>query len=177
MEKAERDLIMRHQVVLPETPRERRELAALDEDLKAISLTGTPFALRLRNFRSSAEAYLASSGGPLPYMLRLREIERQTAAEAAKLREAWRAVAEESAGDHRSFAERWCSTADTWAFDEVNDLIERHNRWYPVESRLAMDPRTGDYVEVNGRDYRCESLDAGWVLERFPPTLDRALAA
>ena len=96
MEKAERDLIMRQQIVLPQTPRERRELAALDEDLKAISLTGTPSALRLRNFRSSAEAYLASSGGPLPYMLRLREIERQTAAQEAKLHEAWRALADES---------------------------------------------------------------------------------
>lgn len=177
MEKAERELIMRQQVVLPQTPRERRELAALDEDLKAISFTGTPFALRLRNFRSSAEAYLASSGGPLPYMLRLREIERQTAAQEAKLHEAWRALADESTGDHRLFAERWRSIAGAWPFDELNDLIERHNRWYPVESRLAMDPRTGDYVKVNGRDYRCEHLDASWALERFPPTLDLALAA
>lgn len=177
MEKAERDLIMRQQIVLPETPRQRRELAALDEDLKSISLAGKPFPLRLRNFRSSAEAYLASAGGPLPYMLRLREIEGQTATQQAALDEAWHALADECAGDDDRFAESWRAVAAGWPFEEVNGLIDRHNRWYPVESRLPMDPRTGDYALVNGRDYRLEPLDADWVLDRFPPQLDRALAA
>jgi hypothetical protein len=40
-----------------------------------------------------------------------------------------------------------------------------------------MDPRTGEYALVNGRDYRLALLDAGWVLERFPPALDRARSA
>ena len=34
-----------------------------------------------------------------------------------------------------------------------------------------MDPRTGEYALVNGRDYRLEPLDAAWVLERFPADL------
>ena len=38
MEKAERDLILRQGVVLPETPRDRRERAALEEDLRAMEL-------------------------------------------------------------------------------------------------------------------------------------------
>jgi hypothetical protein len=54
-----------------------------------------------------------------------------------------------------------------WDFGEVNDLIERHNRWYPAEARLPMDPRTGDYALVNGRSYRRPPLDAAWALERF----------
>ena len=58
-----------------------------------------------------------------------------------------------------------------WSVHRVNDLIERHNRWYPIEARLAMDPRTGDYALVNGRDYRLDLLDAEWALERFPPVL------
>lgn len=176
MEKAERELIMRQQVVLPETPRQRRELAALAEDLRSIEHTGKPLALRLRNFRSNPEAYLASAGGPLPYMLRLREIERATAVHTAALGEAWRSLAAECVGDAAGFARRWRSAASTWSFDELNDLIERHNRWYPVESRLPMDPRTGDYVLVNGRAYRLAPLGPGTVLERFPPDLDAALA-
>jgi hypothetical protein len=59
--------------------------------------------------------------------------------------------------------------AGSQVFDEVNDLIERHNLWYPVESRLPMDPRTGDFALVNGRDYRLAPLDADWILQRFPP--------
>ena len=50
----------------------------------------------------------------------------------------------------------------------MNDLIDRHNRYYPIESRLPMDPRTRDYVKIGGRSYRREPLDAAWILERFP---------
>ena len=64
-----------------------------------------------------------------------------------------------------------------YAFDEVNDLIERHNRWYPAESRLPMDPRTGEHALVNGRDYRLAPLDATWILERFPAVISAAAVA
>ena len=89
------------------------------------------------------------------------------------LRAAWRVLANECAGDASRFRGRWLAEARNVAFDEVNDLIDRHNRWYPVESRLPMDPRRGDYALVNGRDYRLATLDADWVLERFPPVLER----
>ena len=74
MEKAERDLIMRQGIVLPETPRDRRERVGLEEDLRSMPLRGKPLALRRRNFIPRADAYLAASQGPRPYMLRLREI-------------------------------------------------------------------------------------------------------
>ena len=168
---------MRQQVVLPETPRQRRELAALEDDLESIELTGKPLAVRLRNFGSSPETYLASAGGPLPYMIRLREIDRQTRDQAAALDDAWHALARACGPDGGQFAETWCAAVQEWSFDEVNDLVARHNRWYPAESRLSMDPRTGDFRLVGGRDYRREPLGAEWALERFPPSLERSLAA
>ena len=173
MKQAEREAILRQQVVLPETPRQRRELAALEDELRSSPLRGRRLPLRLRNFAPTAEAYLASTGGPLPYMLRLHEIERQVAEHEAALGAAWREAAAESGGDAAAFARRWRSLASRFAFDEVNDLIERHNRWYPAESRLPMDPRTGEFSLVNGRDYRLPLLDGEWVLERFPLVLDR----
>ena len=176
MEKAQRDLIMRQGVVLPETPRQRREKAALEEDLRTIPLTGRPLPVRARSFRPSADAYLVATRGPLPYMLRLREIEQRTEAHDEELRVAWHALAEECRGDPARFDRRWRSIAGRPVFGEVNDLIDRHNRWYPVESRLPMDPRRGDYVLVNGREYGMTPLDADWVLERFPASLTRALA-
>lgn len=126
--------------------------------------------------RPAAENYLAATRGPLPYMLRLREIEQRTAAHAEKLASAWRILAEECEGDSARFGRRWRAFAKRPLFDEVNDLIERHNRWYPVESRLPMDPRRGDYALVNGRDYMLPLLDVRWVLERYPPVLTEALA-
>ena len=175
MERAERDLIMRQGVVLPETPRQRREKAALEEDLRSIPLTGKPLPIRARAFRPSADAYLVATRGPLPYMLRLREIEQKIEAHEEGLRHAWHALAAECEGNAARFRRRWRTVAKSAAFDEVNDLIDRHNRWYPVESRLPMDPSRGDHALVNGRDYRLTSLDAEWVLERFPPILREAL--
>ena len=177
MKKSERDAIMRQGVVLPETPRQRRERAALEEDLQTIALTGKPLPIRARHFRPSADAYLLATRGPLPYMLRLREIEQQTEAHESILRDAWLSLADECDDDDARFRLQWEATARAHAFDEVNDLIDRHNRWYPVESRLPMDPRRRDYALVNGRDFRLDELDAAWVLERFPAELSSAKAA
>jgi hypothetical protein len=173
VKRAEREAIMRQGVVLPETPRQRRERAGLEEDLRSIELCGRPLPIRTRLFRPSADAYLVATRGPLPYMLRLREIERATEEHETSLRASWHALAAECDTEDE-FRERWLAVAEATRFDEVNDLIDRHNRWYPAESRLPMDPRRGDYALVNGRDYRQEPLDADWVLERFPT--DRAQA-
>ena len=72
------------------------------------------------------------------------------------------------AAEPERFRHEWTVRVRALRFDDLNALIDRHNRWYPVESRLPMDPRRGDYALVNGRDYRLEPLDADWVLERFP---------
>jgi hypothetical protein len=177
MDKAERDAILRQGVVLPETPRQRRELAALAEDLESIELTGKPLPVRARHFRPSAEAYLVATRGPLPYMLRLREIEQRTAAAEEALREAWERLAHECEGSPDQFHDVWTAAAEAWSFDELNDLVDRHNRWYPVESRLPMDPRRGDHALVNGRASRLEPFDADWVLERFSAELSATPAA
>ena len=171
MEKAERDAILRQGVVLPETPRQRRELAALAEDLETITLKGKPLPVRARAFRPTAEAYLVATRGPLPYMLRLREFEQRTADLESSLGDAWEALRRECRDDGDRFRREWTSRVAELRFDDLNDLIDRHNRWYPAESRLPMDPRTGDHALVNGRDYRLEPFDAEWVLERFPAEL------
>jgi hypothetical protein len=161
MRRRERERIMRQGVVLPETPRDRRNLSGLEQDLRDSPLKGKALQLRLRASRADASGYLASLGGPLPYMTRLREIARLMAGHEEAL-----AVAHEAlSGDEAA----WHELATTWDFGEVNDLIERHNRWFPVEARLPMDPRTGDYALVNGERYGKRLLDATWVLERFPP--------
>jgi hypothetical protein len=164
----DREALLREDAPRVQTSRERRQIEALDEDLSSSPLRGRPLPLRLRNFRPAAEGYLASLGGPLPYMIRLREIEAMTAQHEHALAEAHDRLAAELSRER--FPDAWRSTAETWSFDEVNELIERHNRWYPTESRLPMDPRRGDFALVNGRDYRRRPLDAGWVLERFPAT-------
>lgn len=140
-----------------------------EHDLEEHPLRGKRLRQRLRNFRPNADAYLAALGGPRSYMRRLKAIQAETEEHERQLAETWRALAEDCAGDPATFARRWRETAARWSFDDVNGLIERHNRWYPAESRLPMDPRTGDFALVNGERYARPPLDAAWILERFPP--------
>jgi hypothetical protein len=143
--------------VTPPSAKERDRLVA-DRDLNP--LVGAPLPRRIRRFRPEADAYVASLGGPLPYMRRLREIDDAIEGHLERLEEAY--------AEHSGDPAGWRRLVKGWSFSEVNDLIERHNRWYPVEARLAMDPRSRDFVKVGGQDYRREPLDAAWALRHFP---------
>jgi hypothetical protein len=168
VERREREAIMRQGVTRPETPRDRRAREALEEDMLENPLAGAPLRRRLRNFRPDAGAQLAALGGPVAWMRRLRAIELEIVVHEEQLAEAQEQLRAETGRDAARFAREWRALAEGWDFGEVNELIERHNRHYPAESRLPMNPRTGDFVLVNGRPYTREPLDAAWILSRFP---------
>lgn len=151
----------------PETPRERRERDVLEADLEGSPVKGRPLRQRLRNFRPDADSAIRALGGPTIWMRRLREIEDLVAQHEEQLRDAWRALAAET-DEPEEFARRWREQARGWSFAQVNELIEGHNRNFPAEARLPMDPRTRDFVRIDGRPYEREPLDEEWILERFP---------
>jgi hypothetical protein len=109
-------------------------------------------------------------------MRRLRAIEDAVDQHERQLGETWHRLADEIA-DPAEFEAAWRDAATSWNFTQVNHLIERHNRNFPAEARLPMDPRTRDFVRLNGRSYLREPLDAGWILDRFPPDREAAVAA
>jgi hypothetical protein len=166
--------IMSQGATRPETPQERHEREVLEADLESSPVRGTPLRQRLRNFRPDSESGVRALGGPLIWMRRLRAIEDAVEQHERQLGEARRALAQEL-GDAAEFASAWRELAGNWSFAEVNELIERHNRNFPAEARLAMDPRTRDFVRVNGRSYLREPLDARWILDRFPADRGAAL--
>ena len=159
--------------IRPETPRDREERRVLETELAGSPVKGQALRTRLRNFRPDAESAVRALGSPLYWMRRLRAIEDALDQHERQLDAAWHALAEET-DDPYEFARLWRETAQRWSFAEVNELIERHNRHFPAEAKLPMDPRTRDFVRVNGRRYEREALGAAWTLERFPP--DRAAA-
>lgn len=173
----ERERILGEQRAAGETLREARERKLLEAELEFNTLKGRPLRQRLRNAKPTADSYIVSLGGPLPYMQRLRTIEDETADHERRLADSWADTAAGSGDDGAVFARRWAETARRWTFSAVNELIAKHNRYYPVEARLPMDPRTGGYALVAGRPYELRPLDAAWVLERFPAELDVARAA
>src|SRR6185312_10826723 len=159
-----------------QSERERREARLLAADLKESPVAGKPLPRRLRNFSPSVEGYARSVAGPPAYAQRLRQIEEEIDDHVDRLRAARDDLGRE-VSDPQERVRRWREIAARWSFHAVNDLIEKHNRWYPVEARLAMNPRTGDFVLVGGKPYLREPLDARWVLRRFPADGPERLAA
>ena len=129
--------------------------------------SGRPPRRRILRGPQTVEAYLKATNPP-PYMHRLRRIETEYRAQITKLEEAYDALRDACEDDPGRFAELWDAQASAWSFDELNELIREHNRWYPIEAKLAMNPLTRDYVGVRGESYRRVELDADWILEHFP---------
>jgi hypothetical protein len=176
MDPREAKAIMSQGAIRPETARDREERRLLEAELAVSPVKGKPLPQRLRNFRPGADSAIRALGGPTAWMRRLRTIENEVERHEAELDERWREVAAE-APDADAFARAWQETARTWSFAQVNELIERHNRNFPAEARLPMDPRTRDFVRINGRSYVREPLDAQWILSRWPADLAAARAA
>jgi hypothetical protein len=136
-------------------------------DLDREAGLGSRLSSTARQTQRSVEAYL--KGGVRPrWMERVAEIDAWIDRERRALAHAHRALEREIGADPAAFGERWTAIAQAWPLDELNELIEQHNEWYPIERRLPLNPRTGDYVRVGGRSYRREPLSLEWVLERFP---------
>ena len=150
------------------TPMDRSAAERLvKRDLDETTGIGKPISSRTRMSQRSVEAYLKAGVRPR-WMERVIEVDGGIARERRRLDRARRALRAECGADEAAFAERWRAFAQRYYFGELNELIQQHNDWYPIERDLPMDLRTRDYVLINGRSYRREPLSADWVLRHFP---------
>src|SRR5215212_467308 len=92
---------------------------------------GKALRQRKRLGKPTVEGYLASLS-PRPYMQRLKQIESQTADHRRRLEDRWWELAEEHQDDPLAFEQAWLQVAGGWSFDELNALIDEHNRNYPA---------------------------------------------
>jgi hypothetical protein len=116
---------------------------------------------------SSVEQYLQAGVVPR-FIERANQIEAGIHRHRNRLDRAYDWAREKYGHNPEEFARYWRELAESWRFDDINELIDEHNQWYPAERRLPMNPRTGDYMTIGNRDWRRRRLDAGWILEQFP---------
>ncbi len=167
MDKREVKEIMSQGAIRPETSQDRRERRLLQEEIDSMPIKGQPLRRRLRNFRPDPDSAIRALGGPTVWMRRLRAIEDELDRHVEQLDTAYEQLSSE-VSDAAEFARLWTETARDWSFATLNELIERHNRNFPAEARLPMDPRTRDFVKLNGKPYTREPLDADWILVHWP---------
>ncbi len=63
--------------------------------------------------------------------------------------------------------------ASTVNFEKMNAIVAKHNRWYPIEANLPIDPGTGCYLQ-SGRPW---TREPEWTAERRLLGVEAALAA
>jgi hypothetical protein len=147
----------------PDLTATERHLARQREDDRSIGRLPDSSLYRERTI----EAYLRS--GFLPrYMERLRDIHTGIEAHRAELARVLGELRELHGPDRAALEAAWHERLSRWRFDDLNELIDQHNEWYPIERQLPIDPRTGEYVLIVGRPYRREPLTVDWALREFP---------
>jgi hypothetical protein len=103
------------------------------------------------HFKLTLEDRMRAAMGPPAWALRLRRIEDLRAKLVATLVEAWVEIAPAHPGDRWAAVDALARLAATLDLATLNGLIDKHNDYYPAEGNLAMDPRTGDYLERGKR--------------------------
>ncbi len=122
-----------------------------------------------RNFSLSiGERIRALTIGTPAYALRKRSIEDLEARYLGILRALRIALVRKNAAE-REVCQALLAKADTFDLVKLNTLITTHNRYYPIEANLPVDPRTGEYL-LFGRPWLPE---ATWTAHRL---VDHALA-
>jgi hypothetical protein len=124
------------------------------------SLSGLALPPTLGLSPPTIESILLGSAGPPRFAERLATIERLTVSLEARAAQRLAELRRTYGAGSPLAAARLRREIESWDLDEVNTLIAAHNRYYPIERRLPMDPLTGDYVAVGGRSYRREPLEA-----------------
>lgn len=106
----------------------------------------------VRNFTISLGDQVRGAGGPPAYVERLKSIEDLEARFIDRVADALLEGEEE--------ARRVVHTLD---LSRLNKLIESHNRWYPTEANLPIDPHGGGYL-LWGEPWAPHPL---WTAERL----------
>jgi hypothetical protein len=120
-----------------------------------------------RNFTLGAEQRMRALAGPPAYARRKRLIEDLEEVMMRELREALAEAAPKGGGDEETVTAALYARAATFDLERLNDLIERHNRYYPAEANLPIHPRTGALLERGAPWSPLPMMTARLLIARF----------
>lgn len=113
----------------------------VDERIRALTIGAPAYAIRKRKIEDNEDLWVRT----------LVELHETLTAKGRSVDEIDRALHDK---------------ARTFDYAKQNALVAQHNRWYPVEANLRIDPKTGGYL-VYGRPWRQETeYTAERILER-----------
>ncbi len=112
-------------------------------DSKRLSVGSLPV-----NFKISLDARVRAAAGVPAYMRRKRRIEDLEEAMRQALVEVYQQALEDNGGDEAAAKGAMQQRARDMDLGLLNDLIDRHNRYYPIEANLPTDVKTGKLMAL-----------------------------
>ncbi len=144
----------------------------LPDDLK-----GNPVRIPQVNFDVPLEQKMKAKCGPPPYAVRAKLIEDIIEKLEAELEKQWKNIAETYNHDPEKFERIWKAVVETLDLKKLDELIKEHNTYYPIEANLREDPDTGQLM-IGATPWKPKKkVTPKSLIEKFPPALDKALAA
>lgn len=132
---------------------------------------GKPLKIPQVNFTVSLESKVRSMFGPPHFATRARRIENLTRKLMDDLAAEYAGMIERFREDPDTFDREWNRLVRSVELDKLNDLIEKHNKYYPIEANLQIDPESGAPLLGSVPWKPKDKISTELLLERFPPDM------
>ncbi len=129
---------------------------------------GKPLNIVSANFTVSLENKIMACAGIPEYIQRAKLVEEKITKIKADLKIRYDKLEKKLGNNHARFNKSWESILKSYNFQEVNELIEKHNMFYPLEANLRMDFDSSEYLLGSNIWEKTPLLSASLILEELP---------
>ncbi len=136
---------------------------------------GKPLKIPQFNFTISLENKVKSMFGPPHYATRARRIEIITQRLIEDLTVEYDRMVAKLGDDSEGFTKQWQELIRSMELVEINDLIDKHNRYYPIEANLQIDPDSGAPLVGSVLWEPVPQITIEGLLDRFPADMTSIL--
>lgn len=148
--------------------KERMIREKLDSYNFSDKVKGKPLNIVSVNFTVPLENKIMAYAGIPEYIQRAKLVDEKILKIRSDLRMKYDKLERKFGKNYVKFNKAWENILKFYNFQEVNELIEKHNLYYPIEANLSMDFESGEYMLGSNTWERTPLFCASLILEEMP---------
>jgi hypothetical protein len=152
-----------------DSPRESELARRLSETAPAAETAGRPLSIHASPFGMSVADYLRAAAGAPAWSRRLVRLQNLEAELREQIEAAWQEHRRRFAAEPQVLAAAWRAHLAAIDLAPINELIDKHNAYYPIEAGLRMQWPSGRYLLPSGARYPLDRITPESLLAEYPP--------
>jgi hypothetical protein len=143
---------------------------AIEESLREFAAPGAhgPLYVRASPFYLETCDYLKAAAGPPAWSIRLARLHRMIDELRSDLMREQGDMRERHRGSREALSQEWRRYLAGLDLSPINELIEKHNAYYPIEAGLRMQWPSGRYILPGGTEFPMPLVSVESLLAEFP---------